>query len=66
MQTLKDVRKMRGLTTADAAERIGISVPMLIKYEVGREFPDVPTLRRIEDVYGVSYDHIIFFTNGTR
>lgn len=58
--TLKSARVNAGLTQAKAAEKIGISVDTLVNYEKGKTFPDVPVLKRIEDVYGVSYNNIFF------
>ncbi len=58
--TLKTAREMKRLTQEEAAKRIGVSVDTLGNYERGRSYPDVPVLRRIESVYGVPYDQLIF------
>lgn len=58
--TLKTAREIKGLKQQEAAEKIGISVDTLSNYERGKSYPDIPTLRRIEEVYGVSYDELIF------
>ena len=39
---------------------IGISVETLGNYERGKAYPDIPTLRKIEDVYGIEYSRLIF------
>lgn len=57
---LKTAREIKNLTQAEAALKIGISVDTLSNYERGKSYSDIPVLRRIEEVYGVSYDHIIF------
>lgn len=58
--SLGDLRKMRGFTQEEAAERIGISKDTLSKYERGLSYPDVPVIRKIEEVYNTHYDNIIF------
>ena len=58
--TLKMARELCGLTQADAAAKIGISVDTLGNYERGKSYPDVPVLRKIESVYGIPYSRLIF------
>lgn len=58
--TLKQAREIIGYTQAEAAKRIGVSVDTLGNYERGKSFPDVPIIRKIEEVYGVPYSRIIF------
>lgn len=58
--TLKTAREMAGLKQYEAAEKIGVSVDTLSNYERGKSYPDVPVIKRIEEVYGVTYDQIIF------
>lgn len=63
--TLKAARVNKGLTQNEAAKRIGITVDTLANYEKGKTYPDVPVLKRIEAVYGVSYNHLIFLSDNT-
>lgn len=58
--TLKQARELKGLTQAEAAKEIGVSVDTLSNYERGKSYPDVPVLRKIEDVYGIPYNRLIF------
>ena len=58
--TLKSIRELRGLKQEEAALKLGISKDTLSNYERGKSYPDIPTLRKIEDLYGVSYNQIIF------
>ena len=58
--TLKTAREMRGMKQEEAAKAIGISVDTLGNYERGKSYPDVPVLRRIEEVYGIPYERLIF------
>lgn len=58
--TLKQARELNGMTQAEAAAKIGVSSDTLGNYERGKSYPDIPILRRIENLYGVPYDRIIF------
>lgn len=60
MLTLKSARVNVGLTQEEAAEKLGISVASLANYEKGRTFPDVPVIKKIEDVYGIPYSELFF------
>ena len=58
--TLKAARINAGLTQVDAAKHLGISPSTLISYEAGRTYPDVEVLKKIEVLYNISYNDIIF------
>lgn len=58
--TLKTARERMKLTQDEAAKRIGVSPDTIGNYERGKSYPDIPVLRRIEEVYGVPYEQLIF------
>lgn len=58
--TLKTARELLGFTQAEAAKKIGVNVDTLGNYERGKSYPDIPVLRKIEKVYRVKYDSLIF------
>ena len=58
--TLKTAREMRNYTQEEAAKLIGVSVDTIGNYERGKSYPDIPTLRKIEEVYGIPYNQLIF------
>lgn len=58
--TLKAARLNAGFTQETAAKQLGISESTLGSYERGITFPDVPLIKKIEDLYGVEYRDIIF------
>lgn len=58
--TLKAARVNKGLTQKEAAESLEISLSTLSNYESGKSFPDVPVIQRIEKLYEISYNDIIF------
>ena len=53
----------KGKTQEQSAKCIGISVETLANYEKGITYPDIPTLKKIEEYYGVNYNDIDFFCN---
>lgn len=59
--TLKAARVNAGLTQKKAADKLGVSVATLHAYEVGKAYPNVCVVKRIEQAYGVTYNDIIFF-----
>lgn len=58
--TLKACRVNKRLTLKEAANQLGISEFTLGNYEAGKTFPTVPIIARIERLYGISYNEIIF------
>lgn len=59
--TLKSLRVNKGLTQEEASKLIGISIDTLRNYESGKSYPDIPVLKKIEEVYETSYNNINFF-----
>lgn len=58
--TLKNIREIRGYRQDEAAKLIGVNVDTLRNYEQGKSYPDVPVLRKIEEIYDIPYAQIIF------
>ena len=58
--TLKTARELNGLKQKDAAKLLGISVDTLRNYERGKSYPDIPILKKIEELYKLPYSRIIF------
>ena len=63
--TLKAARINKGMTQRQAAKMLRISAEALGNYEHGKTFPAVPVIKRIENVYGVCYDDLIFLPSDT-
>jgi len=59
--TLRACRVNKNLTQVEAAKALGIRKETLANYEAGRTFPDVPTIKKMEELYGVQYSDINFF-----
>lgn len=58
--SLKMAREIKEYTQAEAAKLLGISKDTLSNYERGKSYPDIPILRKIEKLYQVRYEQIIF------
>lgn len=58
--TLKAARVNAGLSQAEASEKIGVTKDTLGNWERGKTYPNALNIRKIEEVYGVRYDSIIF------
>lgn len=58
--TLKAARVNKGLTQKDAAKLMGISRNVISNWERQISFPDVLQVKRIEEVYGLQFQEIIF------
>lgn len=63
--TLKALRINKSMKQTDAAKLLGISVETLSNWENGKTFPSVMQIKKIEDLYGVSYGDIIFCPNNS-
>lgn len=60
--TLRALRVNMGYNLDAAAKLLEVSKDTLRNWEVGKTFPNVPQISKIEEVYGVKYDDIIFLT----
>lgn len=58
--TLKAARMNKGFTQDEAAKYLGIKKDTLSNYERGKTYPNIPVLRKMERLYGVAYDNLIF------
>ncbi len=63
--TLKAARMNVNLTQVEAAEKIGVTVDTIGNWERAKSFPNALQIRRIEEVYGVPYNDLIFLPNKT-
>ena len=58
--TLKAARANKNYTQQQAAELLGTTKYVVSNWERGISFPDVIMLKKIEDVYGVTYKDLLF------
>lgn len=63
--TLKAARINCNLTQQEAADKIGVTIDTIGNWERAKSFPNALHIRRIEEVYGVPYDNLIFLPGNT-
>lgn len=56
---LYELRKARGLSQEELAERLGVSRQAVSKWECGESLPDTDNLITISKIYGVSLDELV-------
>jgi transcriptional regulator with XRE-family HTH domain len=56
---IRKLRKEKGLTQQELAERVFVSTQAVSKWETGDSFPDVESLEKIAQVFCVTVDEII-------
>lgn len=61
--TLKALRVNAGIDQETAASKLGIKARTLSSWENGKTFPNVPQIMKIEKLYNVNYNDIIFLPN---
>ena len=58
--TLKAARANVGLSQYEAADRLGVSRSTLYLWEKGVTSPKVAMFKKIEELYGISYNELNF------
>ena len=59
MVKLKYYRKQKGVSQADIAKYLGIAPNSYSRYESGNRQPDIETLQKLADFFGVSIDELL-------
>lgn len=59
LNNLKLLRKSKGYTQKQLSEMIGVSQQTLQKYENRGHEPDIETLKKLADIFGVSVDYLV-------
>lgn len=63
--TLETARKLKGFSIEQAANEIGVSKKTLWLWEKREKYPSKKYIPKIEEVYGIEYDIIIFLPSNT-
>lgn len=63
--TLKALRASKDWSQSEAAKAIGVTEFTWRNYELGKTFPNVPTIQKIENAFNVSYQDINFLHKPT-
>ncbi len=56
---LREIRKAKGLTITEVAEKLDVQQPALSSWEMGQRMPPVEKIIRLADIYGVSTDYLL-------
>lgn len=60
---LRELREQKGVTQKEVATAVGCTSTVYSRYERGEREPDITTLCRLADYFGVSVDYIVGRTN---
>ena len=63
MNSLRELRKIKGVTQKDVADTIGVSQVAYSYYELGKREPPFETLTALADYFGVSVDVLLGRSN---
>lgn len=63
--SLKAARVNAGYNQGQAAAQIGVSRDTIRNWERGRSFPSAIQIKKIETLYGIPYDNILFLPQNT-
>lgn len=58
-KNLVELRKIFGFTQLEIAEKLNYSDKAISKWERGESLPDVETLKKLADIYGVTVDFLL-------
>ena len=56
---IRELRESHKLTTAEVAEQLGVSAPLITHYEVGRRTPSLDTIVLLAKLYGTTVDELL-------
>ncbi|MDE6520859.1 MAG: helix-turn-helix domain-containing protein [Ruminococcus sp.] len=59
MDNLKILRKQKGLTQEEIAEKLGVSRQAVAKWEHGDTMPDIESCIKLADIYGITVDLLV-------
>ena len=58
-QKILEIRKTEGLSQTEFAEKFHVTRQTVSNWEHGKNYPDMETLMRISDEYGITFDELI-------
>ena len=62
---IASLRKEHGMTQLELAEQMGVTDKAVSKWERDLSFPDVNSLPRLAEIFGISVDELMQVKNGT-
>ena len=58
-EKLQELRKQRGLTQEELSEELYVSRTAVSKWESGRGYPNIDSLKQLSKLYGISVDSLL-------
>ena len=58
-EKIVELRKQKGLSQEELAERLGVSRQAVSRWELGQTLPDIPNLLQLCELFGVSADYLV-------
>lgn len=65
-KNLVELRKIYAFTQVEIAEKLNYSDKAISKWERGESLPDVETLKKLADIYGVTVDYLLNDNTGSK
>lgn len=59
MYRIRNLRKKKGITMKELGRLVDLSESTISVYETGKHTPDLTTLIRLADIFGVSVDYLL-------
>ena len=56
---IEKLRKIRGWSQEELANKIGVSRQAVFKWESGANMPDIEKIKKLVDLFKVSYDFLL-------
>lgn len=63
MNRLKEIRKAKNIKQSDLADRLCVNQTTISHWEIGRSEPDHATAKLIADMFGVSLEYLLGYTD---
>ena len=58
-EKIVELRKQKGLSQEELAERLGVSRQAVSRWELGQTLPDIVNLVQLCELFGVSADYLV-------
>jgi len=61
MKRLKELREEKGLHQIELAKILNVTQTAISRYEKGERTPDIQTIKKLRDFFGVTTDYLLGF-----
>lgn len=56
---LREIRQKKGISAKELAAKMAVNVNTISRWETGAREPDIPTLKRLAEIYECSIDELV-------